>query len=225
MKMSVKSMLAVPAFATFLLSAALPAAGNERGPDMVIAAAEEAAHADVLAGECRFDDAEQWMQQAIRMAKDARSDDKLGRDIAGSAVGQMTIKLDEFRRQRKAWDRALADARLALSANHLDAAHASLDQAGAPSCDSRFAALRDEIESRAKQAAEWARKGDDVAARFPGAAHDYYLQAQALDPDQPGLHQKLIDVERRIPGLCTGCDIANTGNRYVQQQQANGSSR
>ena len=206
------------------LPAPSSAAGTDQGPAMVIAAAEEAAHADALIGECRFDDAEHWIQQAVRTAKDTRSDDRLVRDVAGSAVGQMTIKLDDLRRQRKAWDRALADVRHLLAANHLDLARARLDQAAAPVCDKRFADLRVEIARRSDRAADWVRRGDEQAARFPRTAHDYYVQAEAIDPDRPGLQPKLLDVERRIPGLCTGCDVANAGNSYVQRQQAVGSS-
>src|ERR1035437_1528697 len=88
-----------------------PGADSGQGPSMVIAAAEEAAHADAVIGECRYDDAEHWIQEAIRTARDTRSENALVRDVAGSAVGQMNIKLEDFRRQRKAWDRALTDAR------------------------------------------------------------------------------------------------------------------
>lgn len=221
MKITNRSIIGVLLFA---LPALLPAAGSDKsGPAMVIAAAEEAAHADTLIGECRFDDAEHWLQEAVRTAKDARSDDKLVRDVAGSAVGQMTIKLDEFKRQRKAWDHALTDARKLLEASHLDAAHARLDQAAAPKCEQRFNVLRNEIVRRAEEAADLVRQGDAQAARFPKTAHDFYLQAQEIDPDQPGLRTRLMNVERRIPELCAGCEV-KAGNSYVQRQQADGSS-
>src|SRR5580693_3612758 len=71
-------------------------ASNGQGPSMVIAAAEEAAQADTLIGECRYDDAEQWIKEAARIARDTRSDNPLERDVAGSAYGQMTVKLKEF---------------------------------------------------------------------------------------------------------------------------------
>jgi hypothetical protein len=182
-----------------------PAAENGQGPSMLIAAAEEAAHADVLIGECRYDDAEHWIKEAARAARDARSQNALERDVAGSALGQMTIKLDEFHRQRKAWDRALADARHLLDGNHPEMAGARLDQAAAPACDQRFSAIRSEIASHNRRVTELIRLGDGQAFRYPRTAQIYYLQARVMDPDRPGLQQKLADVERRIPGACTGC--------------------
>ena len=181
------------------LSAIAQAADNSQGPSMLIAAAEEAAHADTMIGECRYDDAERWIKEALGAAKDARSQNSLERDVAGSAFGQMTIKLEDFRRQRKAWDRAVADARHLLDANHLELARKHLDQAGAPSCDERFTALRSEIASRSQRATDLVRQGDGQAQRYPRTAQGFYAQAQTIDPDRPGLEEKLLDVERRIP--------------------------
>jgi len=178
---------------------------------MVIAAAEEAAHADALIGECRYDDAERWIQEAARTARDTRSESPLVRDIAGSAVGRMNIKLEDFRRQRKAWDRATADARHLLAANHLDMARTRLDQVVAPTCDQRFAELRGEIENRDERATELVRKGDDELPRAPLAARDDYFQARTIDPDRPGLQQKLLDAENRIPGPCVACGFKKVG--------------
>ena len=48
---------------------------------MVIAAAEEATHADALIGECRYDEAEHWISEAVRTARDTRSDNELVRDV------------------------------------------------------------------------------------------------------------------------------------------------
>ena len=172
---------------------------------MIIAAAEEAAHADTLIGECRFDDAEHWIKEAVRLAKDARSNNALERDVAGSALGQMNIKLEEFRRQRKIWDRAGADAGRLLAENHPGRAGALLKQAGVPVCDQRFAELRAKIASQSQRATELIRKGDDQATRYPRTAYDYYAEAAAIDPDQPGLQQKLFDTERRIPRYCANC--------------------
>jgi hypothetical protein len=172
---------------------------------MIIAAATEAAHADALIGECRFDDAEHWIKEAVRLAKDARSNNPLERDVAGSAVGQMNIKLDEFRERRKTWDHAAADAGRLLAENHPGRADALLKQAAVPPCDQRFVELRAEIASHSQRATELIRKGDEQAVRYPRTAHDYYTEAAAIDPDQPGLSDKLFDTERRIPGYCANC--------------------
>ncbi len=166
---------------------------------MVIAAAEEAAHADTMIGECRFDDAEYWIKEALKTAKKSKGDNTLERDVAGSAVGQMTVKLNELQRDRKGWDRALTEARRQIDSNHIEMARATLAQSAAPACDPRFAELRNEIATRDQQAAEWVRRGDSQAIRYPRTAENYYLQAQAIDPDRPGLDLKLQNVERRIP--------------------------
>jgi hypothetical protein len=172
---------------------------------MIIAAAQEAAHADSLIGECKYDEAEHWIKEAARLAKDTRSDNALERDVAGSALGQMNIKLDEFRRQRKEWDRAVSDARHLLAANHLSLARQRIDQAAAPACDPRFAELRNQIASQDQRVTDLVRRGDDQARRYPRTARDFYLEAAAMDPDRPGLQQKLLDVDKRIPGYCSGC--------------------
>jgi hypothetical protein len=31
------------------------------------------------------------------------------------------------------------------------------------------------------------------------------MQARLIDPDRPGLEQRILDVQRRIPGACPGC--------------------
>ena len=178
---------------------------NPPGPSMLIAAAQEAAHADTLIGECRYDDAEHWIKEAARLAKETRSDNALERDIAGSALGQMNIKLDEFRRQRKDWDHAAADARHLLATNHLSLARQRIERAAAPACDLRFAELRNQIVIQEKQVTDLVRRGDDQARQYPRTARDFYLEAAAIDPDRPGLQQKLLDVDRRIPGYCSGC--------------------
>ncbi len=172
---------------------------------MLIAAAQEAAHADSLIGECKYDDAEHWIKDAARLAKETRSDNALERDVAGSALGQMNIKLDEFRRQRKDWDHAVSDARHLLATNHPSLARQRIDQAAAPACDPRFAELRNQITSEEQQVTDLVRRGDDQAHRYPKTARDFYLEAAAMDPDRPGLQQKLLDVDRRIPGYCSGC--------------------
>ncbi len=172
---------------------------------MLIAAAEEASHADALIGECRYDEAEHWIKEAMHSAKDARSQNALERDIAGSSLGQMTVKLDEFKHQRKAWDHAATEIRRLLDANRPQQAKAVLDQVKPPACDARFTGLRSEIASRNQHAAELVRMGDAQAARYPRSAQVYYLQARMIDPDRPGLDQKLMDVQRRIPGACQGC--------------------
>ena len=181
------------------------AGDNPTGPSMLIAAAQEAAHADTLIAECRYDDAEHWIKEAARLAKDTRSDNALERDVAGGALGQMNIKLDEFRRQRKDWDHAVSDARHLLATNHPSLARQRIDQAAAPSCDPRFAELRNQITSEEKQVTDLVRRGDDQARSYPRSARDFYLEAAAMDPDRPGLQQKLLDVDRRIPGYCSGC--------------------
>ena len=182
-----------------------PAADNGQGPSMIIAAAEEATQADALVGECKYDDAEHWMKEAAKAAKEARSDNPLERDVAGSVVGQMSVRLDEFRRQRKVWDRAAADARQFLTENRPETARSVIDQAAPPKCDSRFAELRAEIASRNAQARALVGKGDAQAQRYPRTALIYYIEALRIDPDLPGLREKLVDVERRNPGYCTSC--------------------
>jgi hypothetical protein len=172
---------------------------------MIIAAAEEAAQADALIGECRYDDAEHWIKEAAKAAREARSDNPLERDVAGIAVGQMAVKLDSFQRQRKTWDRAATEVRRLLAENRLEMARMLLDQAAPPSCDPRFAGLHAEIASRTGQAAAWVSKGDEQASRYPRTAQGFYAQAQSIDPDRPGLREKLLDVERRIPGFCSDC--------------------
>jgi tetratricopeptide (TPR) repeat protein len=188
-----------PLILLLALSAISRAADNDQGPSMVIAAAEEAAHGDTLMNECRFDDAEYWIKEALKTAKKSRGGTTLERDVAGSAVGQMTVKLNDLQRERKAWDRAATEARRQLDGNHIGMARATLDQSAAPACDPRFAELRNEIATRDQQAAEWVRKGDSQAIRYPRTAENYYLQANAIDPDRPGLQEKLQYVERRIP--------------------------
>jgi hypothetical protein len=178
---------------------------NPTGPSMIIAAAQEAAHADTLIGECKYDDAEHWIKEAARLAKDIRSDNALERDIAGSALGQMNIKLEEFRRQRKDWDHAASDARHLLVTRHPSLARQRIDQAAAPACDPRFAELRNQITSQEQRVTDLVRRGDDQARRYPGTARDFYLEAATMDPDRPGLQQKLLDVDKRIPGYCSGC--------------------
>lgn len=180
-------------------------ASSAPGPSMVIAAAEEAAHADTLIGACEYDDAERWIKEAAKTARDARSNNELERDVAGSAYGQMTVKLKEFQRQRKDWDHAVIEVRHLLDENHLEAAFARLDAAHVPACDPRFIQLRTEIAGRSKQAAELVRKGDAQAVQFPRTAEVYYLQARLIDPDRPGLLQRIQDVERRAPGVCASC--------------------
>ena len=181
------------------------AAASGEGPSMIIAAAQEAAHADALIGECRYDEAEHWIKEAVRSARDARSANALERDVAGSAVGQMNIKLDEFQRQRKAWDHAAADARHLLNTNHIGMARKRLDQAPAPACDERFTELRNEIANLDQRATALVRKGDDQSRRYPRTARNYYLEAVAIDADRADLQQKLLDVDQRIPGYCQGC--------------------
>ncbi len=178
---------------------------NPTGPSMLIVAAQDAAHADALIGECKYDEAEHWIKEAARLAKETRSDNALERDVAGSALGQMTIKLDEFKRQRKEWDRAASDAQHLLASNHLTLARQRVDQAAAPACDSRFTELRSQITSQSQRVTDLVRRGDDQARHYPGTARDFYLQAAAIDSDRPDLQQKLLDVDRRIPGYCSGC--------------------
>jgi hypothetical protein len=180
-------------------------ASNGQGPSMVIAAAEEASHADTLIGACQYDDAEHWIKEAAKTARDTHGDNELERDVAGSAYGQMTVKLKEFQRQRKDWEHAAAEVRHLLDQNHLEAAFARLDAAHAPACDPRFQQLRTEIVRRSQQAAELVRQGDAQAVRSPRNADVYYLQARLIDPDRPGLLQRIQDVERRLPGACVGC--------------------
>ncbi len=172
---------------------------------MLIAAAEEAAQADGLIAECRYDDAEHWIREALKAARGVRSDSQLERDVAGIAVGQMAVKLDTFKRQRKTWDIAAPEVRRLLAENRPEAARTALDQAAPPACDSRFTELRAEIASRSGRAAAWVSKGDQQAVRFPKTARSYYIEAQSIDPDLPGLHEKLLDVEKRIPGFCANC--------------------
>ena len=176
-----------------------------RGPSMIIAAAQEAAEADGMIAECRYDEAEHWIKEATKAAKEARSDSPLERDIAGIAVGQMAVKLESFQRQRKAWDRAATEVRRLLAENHPEAARRVLDEVEPPPCDPRFRELRSEVGTRNGQAAAWVSKGDEQAVRFPRTARSYYAQAQSIDPDWPGLREKLLDVERRIPDFCADC--------------------
>lgn len=200
-----RSSLTPLVFLLLALSAISRAADNDQGPSMVIAAAEEAAHADTMIGECRFDDAEYWIKEALKSAKKSKGDNTLERDVAGSAVGQMTVKLNDFQRQRKAWDRAVAEACKQIDSNHIGMARETLDQAHAAPCDPRFTELRNEIATRDQQAAEWVRRGDSQAIRYPRTAENYYQQALAIDADRPGLDQKLQDVQRRIPDFCATC--------------------
>lgn len=188
---------------------------------MLIAAAEEASRADILIKECRYDEAEHWLQQAVRTARAARSDNALIRDVAGSAVGQMTVKLEDFRRQRKIWDHAVVQVRQLLNANQPDMAYTRLVQASTEACDPRFTEFRNELASRDRRAAEFVRLGDDQATRFPRTARDYYLQARAIDPARPGLQLKLLEVERRIPGLCAECDIARARSDELRRRNRN----
>ncbi len=181
------------------------AADDGRGPSMIVAAAQEAAEADSLVAACRYDEAEHWMKEAAKSAREARSNNPLERDVAGIAMAQMAVRLESFQRQRKTWDTAAKEVRRLLEDNHPEMARALLDQAAPPACDTRFTQLRAEITSRTSAAEAWISKGDEQAVRYPRTARSFYSQAQTIDPDHPGLKEKLLDVQRRIPDFCTTC--------------------
>jgi len=200
--MSLRNALIVCAFLARVASAA------EDGPSMVMKAAEQVAYADSLIQDCRYDEAERWMDRALRTARDTRSDSSLVRDMAGTFVGSLEIRILEFREQRKGWDRALQEARRQFGANRLESARRLLREANAPACAPRFRELFDRIDERYARAGATVRQGDrDLSRRSAPSALRFYLQAQALDVEFPGLAERIAEAKGRVPHRCVACTV------------------
>ncbi len=179
----------------------------QQGPDLLIAASEQAAHADTLFASCRYDEAEQWLKHAIRNTRQMHSSSQLVRDTGGSLLGRLEIRLDGFHRQRKLYDREHLAIRRLLQAGRVEAARQRLQEpsAPAPECDPRFQELRAETERRRAQAAELIAKGDQQLRYAPGAALALYQQAQKLEADAPGLPQRMAQAHDLSRHPCYGC--------------------
>jgi hypothetical protein len=128
--------------------------------------------------------------------------------MAGTFVGSLEIKTLEFREQRKSWEHALQQARQQLDANRLESARRLLSEADVPACDPRFRELFDRIERRSGGAAAIVRQGDEETARHStDSALRFYLQAQALDVEYPGLAERVADAKAHIPHRCIACTV------------------
>jgi len=184
------------------------AGAADDGPTMVMKAAEQVTYADSLIQSCRYDEAERWIDRALHSARDTRSDSPLVRDMAGTFVGSLEIKTLEFREQRKSWGRAIQRARQQFDANRLESARRVLREADAPACDPSFRELLDRIEGRSARAAAMVRQGDaDLSGHAADSALKFYLQAQALDVELPGVAERIANAKAHIPHRCIACTV------------------
>ncbi len=175
-------------------AAPMPSAEQTKGPDALIQASTQAAHAHVLLEQCSYAEAEEWLQRALETARGSRSADFVERDTAGSLVARLQIQLAELRKRRKQLDREARELSRLVSAGWLETAQRRLVRLDPPRCDERFEPLADAICSRVAEAQSLADRGDRYLNRNDaGTALDLYRRARSLNREHPGLDSRIAE--------------------------------
>ena len=108
----------------------MPSAEQTKGPDALIQASTQAAHAQMLLDRCSYRDAEEWLRRALETAHGFRSANSVERDTAGSLVARIEIQLAELQGRRKLLDRGVNEHSRLVSAQAPEPAGRGRTRAG-----------------------------------------------------------------------------------------------
>jgi hypothetical protein len=186
------------------LSLALPISPvtmAQAGPDELAEAARLAAHAQALEDQCRYRESSEWLAQAVDRLRRFRSNDISQARAAGSLLAQLEIR----RRDVKQWpaflDQQEQQVTRLLTAARAESAGRVLRETAAPSCDSRFARLEEEVARRQAAARNLIRQGEESVRRYDKKdAVSFFQRAAAINAEATGITE----------GLQTACALPSS---------------
>jgi len=150
----------------FLITAGVILAQVPRGPDSLVLASAQAAHAQALFERCSYREAEQWLRRALDSARRFRSSDAVERDTAGSLVARLEIRLAETDKRRRQLDREAAEISRLVSNGWHEIARRRLTQLGPPACDAQFQQLQERLDGPIPEAPATHHSDRRIAAKI-----------------------------------------------------------